>query len=93
MADHQAWRLSQQTGRPAVAPAAFPGWFHEMSAATVPRHYLHSLQQVVPVPAQETVVWGVQLPSATRKAIASLMHARQGGALLILADGRGTLEE
>jgi hypothetical protein len=93
MADHQAWRLTQQAGVPAVAPAAFPGWFHEMSAATVPTHYLHSLEQAASGPAQTSVVWGVQLPPTTRTAIASLMHARQGGALLIRADGQVILEE
>jgi len=93
MVDHQAWRLSQQAGRPAVAPVTFPGWFHEMSAVTVPTHYIHSLEQAAQGPGQKTVVWGVQLPADTRKAIASLMHDRQGGALLIRADGRVILEE
>ncbi len=93
MANQQAWRLSMKTGRPAVAQAPFPAWFHEMSAATVPAHYLHSLENAVPNPGQSAVVWGVQLPAATRAAITSLTRGRQGGALLIQGDGQVILEE
>jgi hypothetical protein len=93
MADRQAWRLSMKAGRPAVAPATFPGWFHEMSAVTVPAHYLHSLETVAYSPGPSTVVWGVQLPAATRMAIAALTKGQQGGALMIQKDGQVTLEE
>ncbi|MGB5180351.1 MAG: hypothetical protein WBP44_16680 [Gammaproteobacteria bacterium] len=93
MADQQAWRLSMTTGRPAVAQVSFPRWFHEMSAATVPAHYSRSLENAVPAPGRSTVVWGVQLPSAAKQAIASLTRQRQGGELLIRGDGRVILEE
>jgi len=93
MADQQAWRLSMDAGRPAAAQTAFPGWFHEMSALTVPAHYIHSLEKAADGPGQSTVVWGVQLPAATRTAIASLTREQQGGALVIRGDGRVTLEE
>jgi hypothetical protein len=93
MANQQAWRLSMHTGRPAAAQASFPAWFHEMSAATVPAHYLHGLENAAPNPGQSAVVWGVQLPAATRAAIATLTRGRQGGALLIRGDGRVILEE
>ena len=93
MADQQAWRLSMHAGRPAVAPATFPGWFHEMSAMTVPAHYLHSLETSADSLGPSSVVWGVQLPTATRMAIASLTKGQQGGALVIQKDGQVTLEE
>ena len=93
MADQQAWRLSMNAGRPAAAQATFPGWFHEMSATTVPAHYLHSLETAADSPGPSTVVWGVQLPTATRMAIASLTKGQQSGALVIQGDGRVTLEE
>jgi Skp family chaperone for outer membrane proteins len=93
MANQQAWRLSMKTGEPAVAQASFPGWFHEMSALTVPAHYIHSLENAVAVPGQAAIVWGVQLPAATRAAITSFTHGRQGGALLIQGDGQVLLEE
>jgi ABC-type transporter Mla subunit MlaD len=93
MADQQAWRLSMQAGRPAIAQATFPVWFHEMSAVTVPAHYLHSLETAADGPGQSGVVWGVQLPAATRTAIASLTRGQQGGALVIRGDGQVTLEE
>jgi len=93
MADQQAWRLSMNAGRPVVAQATFPGWFHEMSAVTVPAHYLHSLETAADSPEPSNVVWGVQLPTATRMAIASLIKGQQSGALVIQKDGRVTLEE
>jgi hypothetical protein len=93
MADQQAWRLSLDAGRPAVARTSFPGWFHEMSAVTVPVHYLHSLKNAADGPGQSSIVWGVQLPVATKAAITSLIQGQQGGALVILDDGQVTLEE
>lgn len=93
MADQQAWRLSMDAGRPAVTQTPFPGWFHEMSAVTVPAHYLYSLKKATDGPGQSNVVWGVQLPEATKVAIASLTKGQQGGALVIQDDGQVTLEE
>ena len=93
MADQQAWRLSMKAGRTAVAQETFPGWFHEMSATTVPAHYLHSLETAADSPGPSNVVWGVQLPAATRTAIAALTKGQQGGALVIQDDGQVTLEK
>ena len=85
-------------GRPAVARASFPGWFHEMSAATVPAYYIHSLDNAADGPGQSPVVWGVQLPAATKAAIASLVaqqraQGQQGGALVIRDNGQVIREE
>ena len=93
MVKQQAWSLSMDAGGPAVARVSFPEWFHEMSATTVPAHYIHSLENVAEVPGQSIVVWGVQLPSATKTAIASLIQGRQGGELVIQDDGQVLLEE
>ena len=93
MANQQAWRLSMAAGRPAAEPVSFPGWFHEMSAATVPAHYIQSLETVANGPGQATVVWGVQLPTAAKAAIASLTHEQQGGELVIRSNGQVILEK
>ncbi|MEN8761796.1 MAG: hypothetical protein ABF290_05125 [Thiogranum sp.] len=92
MAGKQAWRLSLSAGSPVFAPDAFPGWFHEMAAATVPVEYIQTLEKSVDRLAQASVVWGVQLPPATKQGIASLTRDLQGGNLLIGADGQVTLE-
>jgi flagellar motor protein MotB len=86
MVDQQAWRLSMDAGRTVVTQVPFPGWFHEMSAVTVPAHYIHSL-------GQSGAVWGVQLPAATKTAIASLTRGQQGGVLVIRSDGQVVLED
>jgi hypothetical protein len=98
MAGQQAWRLSMEAGRPTVARASLPGWFHEMSAATVPAHYIRSLDNAADGPGQVAIVWGVQLPSATKAAITARVEQqrarhRQGGTLVIWDDGQVALEE
>jgi hypothetical protein len=98
MAGQQAWRLSMEAGRPSVARASLPGWFHEMSAATVPAHYIRSLDNAADGPGQVAIVWGVQLPSATKAAITARVEQRrarhrQGGTLVIRDDGQVALEE
>ncbi|MGB5259835.1 MAG: hypothetical protein WBO34_04855 [Gammaproteobacteria bacterium] len=91
MADKQAWRLSLPHGRPAFTDAEFPGWFHEMAASTVPPEYVRQLKISAAPKARGTVVWGVQLPPATKRDIASLTHGRQGGELVIASNGRVSL--
>lgn len=92
MAGKQAWRLSLSQGRPVFAPDAFPGWFHEMEPSTVPVGYLGALVNAVNQLTPSSVVWGVQLPPATKQGIASLTRGLQAGNLLIAADGQVTLE-
>ena len=96
MADQQAWRLSLADGQPAATRASLPGSFHEMSATTVPAYYIRSLDDVADGLVQ--VVWGVQLPSATRQAISTLVAKQQaqgepGGTLVIQDNGQVLLEE
>ena len=98
MDGQQAWRLSMEAGRPTVARASLPGWFHEMSAATVPAHYIRSLDNAADGPGQVAIVWGVQLPSATKAAITARveqqqMQGEQGGTLVIRDNGQVALEE
>jgi hypothetical protein len=92
MAGKQAWRLSLAAGRPVFTPDAFPAWFHEMAASTVPSDYVRSLEKSLGEPARSPLVWGVQLPAATRQGIASLTRDHRGGNLVIGADGRLTLD-
>ena len=92
MAGKQAWRLSLLKGSPAFAHDAFPGWFHEMAASTVPPEYVQTLEKSMGQLAQLSIVWGVQLSSATKQGIASLTRGRQGGNLVIAADGQVMLE-
>ena len=93
MKDKQAWRLSMIAGRSAAVAVSFPRWYHEMSAATVPTHYSHSLGTAATSMDPSAVVWGVQLPATAKQAIASLTRQRQGGALLIRGDGQVILED
>jgi hypothetical protein len=92
MVGKQAWRLSLRAGSPVFAPDSFPGWFHEMAASTVPAEYVQTLEKSVGRLAPSSVVWGVQLPPATKQRLASLTRGLQGGNLVIDADGRVTLE-
>jgi len=92
MAGKQAWRLSLAAGHPAFAPVTFPDWFHEMAPSTVPPAYPANLEKSVGQGLLATLVWGVQLPAATRQGIASLTRDHRGGDLVIGADGRVTLE-
>ena len=69
-----------------------------MSAATVPAHYPRSLRAMLDGGDLSAVVWGVQLPAATRTAIAALLQNLQakgqsGGVLVIQGDGKVTLEQ
>ena len=99
MANQQAWRLSiMEAGQPAVARTAFPKWFHEMSAATVPAQYIRSLDNAADGPGSSAVVWGVQLPPATKAAITARVaeqraRDRQGGTLVIQDNGQVLLEQ
>ena len=98
MTDQQAWRLSMQAGRPAVARTSLPTLFHEMAAATVPAYYIRSLDNMADGPGPAPVVWGVQLPPATQVAITTLVEQQQaqgepGGALVIQDNGQVLLEE
>ena len=92
MADKQAWRLSLADGSPVFAPDVFPGWFHQMAPSTVPVAYVRTLETSVGQPPPAPLVWGVQLPAATKQGIASLTRGQTGGDLVIDADGRVTLE-
>ncbi len=91
MADKQAWRLSLPEGRPVFTDAAFPAWFHEMAASTVPDEFVKQLRIFVPAKTRGSVVWGVQLPSATTQEIAALTRGRKGGDLVIASSGRVSL--
>ena len=91
MADKRAWRLSLPHGRPVFTDAAFPGWVHEMAAATVPLEDVRQLEVATTAKQPGSIVWGVQLPPATKRDIASLTRGREGGDLVIASNGRVSL--
>lgn len=92
MTDRQAWRALLHGSEAVVVPTEKPRWFHEMATRTVPEHYRGRFN-AAQGNSGEVVTWGVQLPEATRDAIRTLMQGRQGGELVILANGRVTVEE
>lgn len=92
MTGRQTWRASLRGSEAVVMPTDKPRWFHEMATRTVPLHYRGGFD-AVQGGSNATVTWGVQLPQATRDAIRTLMQGRQGGELVILADGTVTVEE
>ena len=92
MTERQTWRASLRGSEAVVAPAEKPRWFHEMATQTVPLHYRGGFD-TAQGGADAIVTWGVQLPEVTREAIRTLMQGRQGGELVILANGTVTVEE
>jgi len=92
MAGKQAWRLALSQGSPVFSQDAFPAWFHEMAPSTVPVEYIRNLEQSIGRHAPSSIVWGVQLPPATKQGIASLTRGLQGGSLVIGANGQVRLE-
>jgi septal ring factor EnvC (AmiA/AmiB activator) len=93
MAGQAAWRLTLAAGEPVARKTAYPRWYHEMSAATVPAHYLRGLAAADEGPGASRVVWGVQLPADMRAAITARTRGREGGELVIRTDGQVHLEE
>ncbi len=88
MAGERTWRLSLRDDKAVFAATARPDWFHEMASTTVPREYVQSLEKLVTQQVRPAVVWGVQLPTATRQGIRSLSRGLPGGDLVIADDGR-----
>ena len=93
LAGQEAWQLTLAMGKPVATRTSYPRWYHEMSAATVPQHYAHSLAGADDGPGQSRVVWGVQLPADMRATITARTRGRAGGVLVIRANGQVTLEE
>jgi hypothetical protein len=91
MTDRQTWRSSLRGSKTIMVPAEKPRWFHEMAVRTVPLHYLQGLD-AVQGDSDEVVTWGVQLPQETRDAIRTRMQGRQGGELVIHANGTVTVK-
>jgi small-conductance mechanosensitive channel len=92
MTERQTWRASLRGSEAVVVPAEKPRWFHEMATRTVPLHYRGGFD-AARGGSNANVTWGVQLPEETRDAIRTLMQGRQGGELVILANGTVSVEE
>lgn len=81
------WVLDTGTGT--FTSAAAPGSYYQMLVATVPQALRRDLQQVAGLAAGE---WGVQLAPAMVQELQRILRQRSGGALLIQASGKITLE-
>ena len=80
------WRLSPEAGELLFKPAAAPARMHEMTEDTVPARLVRALAHAA-APGSGEVTWGVTLPGATTDAILTHLRSREGGSLIIEADG------
>lgn len=91
-AGDRVWRFMIVEGRPTFRTAAGPGQVHEMTADTVPEEVLTALRRSVVVPSGP-VRWGVTLPASTETILARVLATRDGGQLVIDAEGVVRLED
>ncbi len=87
IAGKNAWRLKLSGGKPAYITAEFPRQIYEMETPTVPLDYAAVFQRQIAVFGRRTLTWGVTLPGRTADAIHQLVNGREGGDLIITADG------
>ena len=87
LAGEKAWRLHLKDGQPVFLSTQFPRQIYEMQTATVPIEYSGIFQRQVAVFGRTTVTWGVTLPPQTTAPINRLIKDRDGGDLVITADG------
>lgn len=87
---NRSQRMTVSNSRISFWDASTPNSFHEMERATVPAPVIDALARTGADAA--SVSWGVTLPGALRSELDDLMRSRQGGALVIGADGTLRLE-
>jgi cell division septum initiation protein DivIVA len=83
-----AWQLKLSGGRPVYLAAEFPRQIYEMETPTVPLDYAAVFQRQIAVGGRRRLTWGVTLPGRTTASINQIVRGRQGGHLIITADGR-----
>jgi len=91
IAGKKAWQLKLPGGRPVYISTKFPREIYEMETPTVPIDYASAFQKQVAVFGRRTVTWGVILPAQTISSINQLIKGREGGDLVIMADGEVSL--
>jgi hypothetical protein len=93
IAGKNAWRLKLSGGRPAYIAAEFPRQIYEMETPTVPIDYAAVFQRQIAVFGRRTLTWGVTLPGRTTDSINLMVKGRNGGDLIITADGQVKLTQ
>ena len=87
IAGKNAWRLKLSGERPVYIAAEFPRQIYEMETPTVPADYAAVFQRQVAAFGRRTLTWGVTLPGRTADSIHQMVTGRDGGELVIMADG------
>ena len=88
IAGQNAWQLKLSGGRPVFLAAEFPRQIYEMETPTVPIDYAAVFRRQIAVGGQRRLTWGVTLPGRTTASINQMVRGRQGGHLIITADGQ-----
>lgn len=87
IAGNNAWRLRLSGERPIYIAARSPQQIYEMETRTVPSGYAEVFQRQIAAFGRRNVTWGVTLPGPTAGSIRQLIRNREGGELIIMADG------
>lgn len=87
IADKNAWRLKLSGDRSLYVAAQIPRQIYEMETSTVPLDYAAVFQRQIAVFGRRTLTWGVTLPGRTADAVHQMVNGREGGDLIITADG------
>jgi Skp family chaperone for outer membrane proteins len=91
IAGNSGWRLRLSGERPIYIAARSPRQIYEMETLTVPSGYVEVFQRQIAAYGRRNVIWGVTLPGPTAESIRQLIRNREGGELIITADGGVTL--
>jgi hypothetical protein len=91
LAGKNAWQLNLKNGQPVYSPSRFPRQIYEMQTPTVPVEYSGAFHRQVAGFGGTAVTWGVTLPPQTALSIKRLINDRDGGDLIITADGKVVL--
>jgi len=82
-----AWQLNLKNGQPVYSPSRFPRQIYEMQTPTVPVEYSGAFHRQVAGLDGTAVTWGVSLPPQMELSIKGLINGRDGGELIITANG------
>jgi hypothetical protein len=87
LAGKNAWQLNLKNGHPVYLPIRFPRQIYEMQAPTVPVEYSGAFHRQVAGLDGTAVTWGVSLPPQMELSIKGHINGRDGGELIITANG------
>ena len=89
MTEAKTHRLNLRAGAASFWPSAKPRQFHQMHENTVPLTVQRALRQTVP---DQTMTWGVTLPTSLRDDVSRHVRDHRGGTLIIGRNGQLRLE-